>query len=40
MDVYKFTLSDTNLSDFSLTELDGQVVVLAFVYTGVMMFAY
>ena len=33
MDVYKFTLSDTNLSDFSLTELDGQVVVLAFVYT-------
>ena len=33
MDVYKFTLSDTNQSDFSLTDLDGQVVVLAFVYT-------
>ena len=33
MDVYKFTLSDTNQSDFSLTELEGQVVVLAFVYT-------
>ena len=33
MDVYKFTLSDTNQNDFSLTELEGQVVVLAFVYT-------
>ena len=33
MDVYKFTLSDTNQSDFSLTDLEGQVVVLAFVYT-------
>ena len=33
MDVYKFTLSDTNQSDFSLSELEGDVVVLAFVYT-------
>jgi len=33
MDVYKFTLSDQNQSDFSLTDLEGDVVVLAFVYT-------
>ena len=33
MDVYKFTLSDRNQTDFSLTDMEGQVVVLAFVYT-------
>ena len=33
MDVYKFTLSDQNQTDFSLTGIEGQVVVLAFVYT-------
>ena len=33
MDVYKFTLTDQNQSDFSLSELEGQTVVLAFVYT-------
>ena len=33
MDVYKFTLSDQNQSEYSLEDLEGQVVVLAFVYT-------
>ena len=33
MDVYKFTLSDQNQSQYSLENLEGQVVVLAFVYT-------
>ena len=33
VDVYKFTLTDQNQSDFSLSELEGQTVVLAFVYT-------
>ena len=33
MDVYKFTLSDQNQTDFSLADMEGQVVVLAFVYT-------
>ena len=33
MDVYKFKLSDQNQSDYSLTDEEGKVVVLAFVYT-------
>ena len=33
MDVYKFTLSDQNQSEYSLEDLEGQVVVLAFVFT-------
>ena len=31
--MYKFTLSDQNQTDFSLADMEGQVVVLAFVYT-------
>lgn len=33
MDVFKFTLSDQNQSSYSLSDDDGKVVVLAFIYT-------